>query len=97
MQYKDLAHAVEDLKKKGITNLFNGDPDEIMAFYMSKADNIKIVSQHRFEMGTDPGDEATLYILDIPDEGQSYLVISYGAQTNPVKSKLLSEILKHQK
>lgn len=97
MQYKDLAHAVEDLKKKGITNLFSGDPDETLAFYITKAEKIKIVSQHRFEMGTDPGDEATLYTLDIPDEGQFYLVISYGAQTNPIKSKLLSEILKYQK
>lgn len=97
MEYKDLAHAVEDLKQKGITNLFYGDPDEILATYLAKADKIKIEAQYRFDMGTDPGDESTLYIFDIPDEGRFYLVISYGAQTNPVKSKLLSEILKYQK
>lgn len=95
--YKDLAHAIEDLKDKGIQNLFSGKDEEVVAEYLPKADQMKIIEHFRFDSGTDPGDESSVYVIETPEKEKKYIVTSYGTYMNPQKSKLLDALLQKSK
>lgn len=95
--YKDLAHAVEDLKKKKFQNL---SEDETFGKYIREGrvppEFNKIIIEHtyRFDEGTNPGDESTLYTLRLPDGNKAFLVLSFGMYKDPVKSELIDELRK---
>jgi hypothetical protein len=95
--YTDLAHAVEDLESKGISNLSNDEEfgeDIRTGRIPEQIKRMKIIETHRFESGTDPGDESTLYILELPDSSRGYLILSFGMYRDPDKSALIEELRK---
>ncbi len=96
IMYKDLAHAVEELKNNGIENLFIKDDDQYLKNLLSKVSHMQIVNCYEFDMGTDPGDESSLYIVETPEKEKKYVVISYGAHVNPNKAKFIDALLKKQ-
>lgn len=95
--YRDLAHAVEDLKEKKFRNL---SEDETYGKYIRKGKfppefrQINIDNIYRFDEGTDPGDESTLYTLKLPDGSKGFLVLGFGIYKDPTKSELIDELKK---
>jgi len=94
--YKDLADAIENLKEKGIENLFKKDDEEIINDYLSRADQMKIVARYEFGAGTNPGDESSVYVITTPENEKKYMVVSYGTYISPLKTKLLCALLPRQ-
>ncbi|MEX0889900.1 MAG: hypothetical protein WDZ33_00040 [Balneolaceae bacterium] len=86
--YNDLADAVEDLKSKGIENL-SGLPDDELEEHLSEMD---IVTTYRFDSGTDPSDESTLYLLKRGNGNQCFLVMGFGIYKDPEKARIVDLI-----
>jgi len=95
--YKDLAHAIEDLKEKGIKNILKEGDEEILNEYLSKVDEMEILDTFCFDAGTNPGDESTVYVIKTPENEKKYLVASYGSYVSPLKTKLLCALLPQEK
>lgn len=94
--YTDLAEAVEDLKEKGVRDLSSEDKmgEDIRSGKVpNQLKKMKILETFRFEAGTDPGDESTLYLLELPDKSKGYLILGFGIYQDPEKSALV-EVLK---
>lgn len=83
--YNDLADAVEDLKSKGIENL-SGMPDDELEEHLNE---MEVVASYRFESGTDPSDESTLYLLERDNGNQCFLVMGFGIYKDPEKSRIV--------
>jgi hypothetical protein len=98
--YNDLADAVEGLKEQGYLNLSD---DETFGKDIRKGKvppeirDTTIVETYRFDEGTDPGDESTLYVLERPDGSKGFLVLSFGMYRDPKKSALIDELHKMEK
>lgn len=91
--YNDLAHAIEDLKEKGVENIIKDGDEEILNKYLSRVDEMEILDTYSFDSGTDPGDESTVYVVKTPENGKKYLVASYGSYVSPLKTKLLCALI----
>lgn len=95
--YKDLAHAVEDIKNKGYRNLFEDQKTKrlIESDDMHKAvGNLEIEKIYHFDEGTDPGDESTLYTVKQPDQSKWYIILSYGMYKDPDKTDFIDALKK---
>lgn len=99
-KYIDLAEAVEDLKKKGYENIFEPDSSPGKWKNLYEADDlsgIKIDGSWFFDMGTDPGDEASIYALQTEDGRKGYVVISFGMNVDRDKAAFLDKLLRTKK
>lgn len=95
--YTDLAQAVEDLKEKGVRDLSGEEEfgkDLRNGRLPGQLKNTKILETFRFEMGTSPDDESTLYLLELPDHSKGYLILGFGMHKDPEKSALIEELKK---
>lgn len=91
--YKDLADAVEDLKRQGYSNLskqLDGDPQTLP----EEIERMSILHTYRFDGGTDPSDESTLYLLEFEDDKKGFIVLGYGTYRDPEKSRLIEALKK---
>jgi len=88
IMYKDLAEAVEALKDQGAKSLSGISEEELE----SQLGSMKIVKTHRFDSGTDPSDESTLYELETNDGEICFLVLGFGIYKDPKKSGILKKI-----
>jgi len=91
--YRDLAEAIESLKEQGIENLFVEDDKKVVDKYLSDCDKMKILACHEFDSGTNPGDESSVFVIETPGGDKKYVVLSYSADANPYKTKLIDTIL----
>ncbi|MEX0639089.1 MAG: hypothetical protein WDZ29_06185 [Balneolaceae bacterium] len=97
MTYNDLASAVEDLKEKGVSNIYS-DPEfgsnlqEQREFVKS----LEIETTYRFDRGTNPADDSTLYVVKKADGTLRYIIHTMGTQADRDKSKLIDLLMKSQ-
>lgn len=94
--YRDLADAVESLKEKGFKHTYElGDNfitcKELEAEYST--DDLSIVETHKFDQGTDPGSESTVYAIESDSGVKGTLIISYGKYVDPQKAELIDRLL----
>ncbi|MEX1063543.1 MAG: hypothetical protein WEC12_08060 [Balneolaceae bacterium] len=95
--YTDLAHAVEDLKEQGFRNLLKDKKtgeDMQSGELPDDLEGTTILQTFRFDKGTDPGDEATVYVLELPDKSRGFLVLSFGVYQDPDKARLIDQLKK---
>jgi len=95
--YNDLAEAVEDLKEKGIRDLSTEEKigkDIQSGKVPPQLKNMKIIETFRFEEGTDPGSESTLYLLELPDKSKGFIILSFGMYKDPEKAAFIEELNK---
>lgn len=86
--YRDLADAVEDLKKKGaksLSDILELEPDELR----KKLEKVRIAQTYHFDGGTNPGDESTLYLFELDDNSRGFLVLGFGTYRDPAKSEMI--------
>lgn len=94
--YKDLAEAIEDAREKGYEHLFEVEENCMTCKELDKEfpiDKLHIVSSYHFDQGTDPGDDASLYLIESNSGIKGYLVTSYTTYTNREKAEFLDKLL----
>jgi hypothetical protein len=56
-------------------------------------DDIRLVDSVSTDMGTDPGDEATVYLLEIGDGERGYLVLPDGLHVDPATASFVDRLM----
>ena len=86
---KDLAHFQEKAAERGYTQDF-GASDKSLA-ELAKA-NAHVVTSATFDLGTDPGDDVTVYLIEAGRE-KGYLMVSDSFHADPLKAALIEKML----
>ena len=90
---RDLAELQDEVIAAGYTRDF-GDSSRLLA----EADGaeLRIVRSIFFDGGTDPGDDATLYLIEAPSD-KGYLIISNSFHADPKKAAFLDALISRAK
>ncbi|MEQ8524466.1 hypothetical protein [Gracilimonas sp.] len=94
--YRDLADAVESLKEKGFDHTYELGDDCITCKEMEveySTEDLSIIETHKFDQGTDPGSESTVYAIESDNGVKGTLIISYGKYVDPQKAELIDRLL----
>lgn len=86
---KDLAELQDKLVKRGYTHDFANDADALLGL---AAGDRGIVDTISFDQGTDPGDDATMYLIEAGGH-KGYLMLSDSYHVDPKKAALLKALL----
>ncbi|MDR9417292.1 MAG: hypothetical protein RI564_13485 [Gracilimonas sp.] len=98
--YKDLAEATEALRDKGFEHTFELGDQYITCKKLDlqyDVGDLQIRETHKFDQGTDPGSESTIYAIESESGVKGTLIISYGKYVDPDKATLIDKLLKTQK
>jgi hypothetical protein len=95
-QYDSVAHAIDELKKKGYTEDFNLQ-ENCLVCKTSKfnAADFDIREVVRFEGNSDPGDEAIVYGIESKDGVKGVLVNGYGYSSEPMGEEIAKKLSMH--
>jgi hypothetical protein len=55
--------------------------------------DLKIVNSNSVDVGTDPGDDATLYLIEATDGSKGTLIVPTGFYTDPAMAKVIDQLL----
>ncbi len=97
---QDLTDALDEAKKRGYTNNFAYRADALHCRDTGEdfaegqawiADSISV------DMGTDPGDDATVYLIDTDAERRGYIVIPASFYAEPGKAAFIDRLKTHTK
>ena len=92
----DLAELLDQIAARGFTRDFSYD---VKAFYVSRSDitrrlkEFHVVESIPIDSGTDPGDDATLFLIESINGEKGFIVISDSFHTDPVKASFISTLL----
>ena len=95
-QYDSVAHAIDELRKKGYTEDFNLQENCLIcnAQKFNPADfDIKEVI--RFEGNSDPADEAIVYGIESTSGLKGVLVNGYGYSSEPMSEEIAKKLSIH--
>lgn len=95
--YHDLAEALEESKEKGYTHLFEVDKDCLKCDQHDSEfgiDKLHIVSSYHFDQGTDPGDDASLFLIETESGIKGYLIAGATIYRDREKAEFLDKLLK---
>jgi hypothetical protein len=91
-----VAHALEELKKKGYTEDFNLQENCIVCNTQKfTADDFDIKEVIRFEGNSDPGDEAIVYGIESKTGIKGVLVNGYGYSSEPMGEAIAKKLSIH--
>jgi hypothetical protein len=85
----DLAQFQAEAVARGYTHDF-GASDESLA--EMSCGNPKVVASQSFDLGTDPGDDVTIFLIEA-ECGNGYLIVSDSFHVDPAKAALIDELL----
>ena len=86
---RDLAELQEEVYARGYTQDF-GSRASLLPEIISS--NLRVVESIYFDGGTDPGDDAAMYLIEAPNE-KGYLIISDSFHTDPRKAAFIDALL----
>ena len=95
--YHDLAEAVEESKDKGYTHLFEVKKDCLKCDLDDSEfgiDKLHIVTSYHFDQGTDPGDDASLFLIETESGIKGYLIAGATIYKDREKAEFLDSLLK---
>jgi len=93
----DLAELIDDARNKGFTTNFAVKKNKLTCdegrctFSLPE---LKLVDSQSVDCGTDPGDEATLYLIETQRGDRGYLVLPYSPEADPDKTEFIDALLK---
>lgn len=91
--YDSVAHAIDELRKRGYTKDFNLQENCIVCnvnkYY---ANDFEIKEVYRFEGDSDPGDEAIVYGIESKDGQKGVLVNGYGYSSEPMGEEIAQKL-----
>ena len=92
-QYDSVAHAIDELKKKGYTEDFNLQENCIVCNAQRfNPDDFEIKEVIRFEGNSDPGDEAIVYGIESSNGLKGVLVNGYGYSSEPMGEAIAKKL-----
>jgi hypothetical protein len=95
-QYDSVAHAIEELRKKGFTEDFNLKENCIVCNAQQfSSDQFEIKEVVRFEGDSDPGDEAIVYGIESHNGLKGVLVNGYGYSSEPMGEEIAQKLSMH--
>ncbi|SRR5215203_1223955 len=95
-QYDSIAHAIDELRKKGYTEDFNLQDNCIICNTQKfNAPDFEIKEVVRFEGDSDPGDEAVVYGIESSGGVKGVLVNGYGYSSEPMGEEIARKIQIH--
>lgn len=95
-QYDSIAHAIEELRKKGYTQDFNLKENCIVCNNVRfNPDDFEITEVIRFEGDSDPADEAIVYGISSYDGLKGILVNGYGYSSEPMGEEIAQKLKLH--
>ncbi|MFL5808621.1 MAG: hypothetical protein ACJ749_03815 [Flavisolibacter sp.] len=95
-QYDSVAHAIEELRKKGFTEDFNLKENCIVCNAQQfNSDQFEIKEVVRFEGDSDPGDEAIVFGIESHNGLKGVLVNGYGYSSEPMGEEIAQKLSMH--
>lgn len=95
-QYDSVAHAIQELQKKGFTEDFNLKENCLVCRDEEFGhDEFEIKEVIRFEGDSDPGDEAIVYGIESTSGIKGILVNSYGYQSDTMSDDIAKKLTMH--
>ncbi|HWJ91287.1 MAG TPA: hypothetical protein VNR87_09260 [Flavisolibacter sp.] len=95
-QYDSVAHAIDELRKKGFTEDFNLQENCIVCNAQQfNRDQFEIREVVRFEGDSDPGDEAIVYGIESHNGLKGVLVNGYGYSSEPMGEEIAQKLRMH--
>lgn len=94
--YSDLSEAIADIKSRGYTQVFNYAEDGLGVDGLTNSypvEKLRVVDTIGMDQGTDPGDDATLYLIESEDGVKGYLAMPAGQFADPAKAALVDRLL----
>ncbi|WP_246832800.1 phosphoribosylpyrophosphate synthetase [Thalassospira sp. MCCC 1A01428] len=55
--------------------------------------DLRIVHSNSVDTGTDPGDDATIYMIEASDGSKGTLIVPAGFYADPAKAKIIDQLL----
>ena len=95
-QYDNVAHAIDELRKKGYTEDFNlGDNCLVCNRILYHPDEFEIKEVFRFEGDSDPADEAIVYGIESKSGVKGILVNGYGYSSETMGEEIAAKLTIH--
>lgn len=95
-QYDSVAHAINELRKKGYTEDFNLKENCLICNTLQfNPDDFEIREVVRFEGNSDPGDEAIVYGIESKSGLKGVLVNGYGYSSEPMGEEIAKKLTLH--
>lgn len=93
----DLAELLNDAEARGYTSNFAlvgerlrcSDSDE-----QFEAGDAWVVDSQSVDEGTDPGDDATIYLIETSSGQRGYLIVSDSFHTDPASARFIDRLLR---
>lgn len=93
-----MAELLRDAEKRGFTRNFAIDGDELLCSATGERygrEQAQIVWSQAVDMGTDPGDDATLYLIETDSGAKGYVVVSDAFHADPHKAAFIDSLARH--
>ncbi|MGK2739793.1 hypothetical protein ACSHT0_02780 [Tepidicaulis sp. LMO-SS28] len=92
----DLAGLIENAKDKGFTLNFAVKGKALECSEENcrfDVDDLRLVDSTSVDFGTDPGDEATLYLIEAKSGQKGFLVLPYASEADPDKTAFIDALI----
>lgn len=95
----DISKLLRDAEARGYTRNFAIEDDALRCRESGQrfgCDDARIIWSQSVDMGTDPGDDATLYLIETTTGGKGYLLISSSFYADPRKAAFIDALARDQ-
>lgn len=92
---RDLSELLREAERKGFTRNFAIQGEELCCSESGERfsrDAAAIVWSQTVDMGTDPGDDATLYLIETDNGTKGYVVVSDSFHADPHKAAFIGSL-----
>jgi hypothetical protein len=93
----DLADLLASAQAKGFTSNFALEGERLRCSHSDEqfeACDARVVDSQSVDAGTDPGDDATIYLIETRSGRRGYLLVSDSFHANPQRAGFIDRLLK---
>jgi hypothetical protein len=92
----DLAEVLGDAERRGFTLNFALEDDGVRCPDSGACfgpDDVKVIYSQSVDTGTDPGDDATIYLIETTDGRKGYLMIASSFHVEPRQAAFIQRLM----
>ena len=93
----DLAEILGDAQRRGFRLNFALEDDGVRCPETGRCfgrDDVKVVYSRSVDTGTDPGDDATIYLIETTDGRKGYLMVADSFHVDPRKAAFIRKLVR---
>lgn len=93
----DIAEILSDAERRGFRLNFALEDDAVRCPESGRcfgADDIRVVYSRSVDTGTDPGDDATVYLIETTDGRKGYLLVADSFHVEPRKAAFIQILVR---